>query len=906
MKLPLIPVLTLTFLLSGFCPVAAAEFYVAQTGDDNDAGTQAEPFATVAHALSEAGNGDTVLLERGSVFRESGLNAPNGVTITDYGDPADPLPALVGSVEVTGWSPATGKPGVYTAPLPGLSGPVRGLYVDNARAVLARYPNEAWLYTDNDNRDVIEDAEQAEHPEAAPNRWTGANVRWRKWSWWYETRVIDADDGAGTLTLSPVNDAGNTDPDSGYYIDNSLAELDAENEWFWDSTTETLYYYPPHGQDPAALGIEAVIAKQALSLGNGCTLENVAFRYYKGRGLSIGNTATMQGCVVENIAEERRTYVDNQGVEHLSFDAIGLQGGWNAGGSLIQDNIFRDILGVAITWNENPNGGTGTVIEGNRIERAGTVPGLGGNGVWKVGGIYITNGNGTVVRRNRINGAGYGGIVFNSNGLTAEQNVIINAMATLNDGAAIYCNAGENLIRENIILSTQGDLVSTQPWTPLSHGIWVEFLEEFRDSQIIGNTVYNSGCHGIFLVNNFDCTIRGNTLFSNRNRALHLGGSTLDPQDDQPDQGHVIEDNLLVIGAVGWQGPVGYENFRQWPEVHLAALSYANGDSPDMDYGTMTGATFVHPPGTELIWRDWSNRTVAEWQSEEPDWADPSPTVITGNAFLFINDTDTSVDFPLPGGITWQELDGGAVSGTISISPYRSTILLATAGDISGMSDAFLASEIGEPDAGDPDPRISHYFSLLMNDTDEDLEFPLDPAVNWRLPDGTAPGPFVKVRARHSRVLLNQPGEPYYYWGRTLPKTFAEWIAPFGLPPDQQQSDDDPSRNNLTNAGHYLFGIDADANALPTLDIRHGADPDSWVLRFPRYKFAEEAAFSIEIRENPHLQTTIGWTTLTGLTESVTPDPLDAYVEWVEITFASPATHIWARIRPTVVPDEES
>src|SRR4051794_11053739 len=55
----------LIVLAAGSC-VRAAEFYVATTGDDANAGTIEKPFATVQRAQQSANPGDTVFIRGGT------------------------------------------------------------------------------------------------------------------------------------------------------------------------------------------------------------------------------------------------------------------------------------------------------------------------------------------------------------------------------------------------------------------------------------------------------------------------------------------------------------------------------------------------------------------------------------------------------------------------------------------------------------------------------------------------------------------------------------------------------------------------------------------------------------------------------------------------------------------------
>jgi hypothetical protein len=69
---------------------SAADFYVAPTGSDTNAGTLAQPFASVERAESAAAPGDTVYL-RGGVYRFSGTQKTVGVAFSKSGSQDKPI-----------------------------------------------------------------------------------------------------------------------------------------------------------------------------------------------------------------------------------------------------------------------------------------------------------------------------------------------------------------------------------------------------------------------------------------------------------------------------------------------------------------------------------------------------------------------------------------------------------------------------------------------------------------------------------------------------------------------------------------------------------------------------------------------------------------------------------------------
>jgi len=85
----------------------------------------------------------------------------------------------------------------------------RRFYCQGLLQTLARYPNitaaNPYLHVGaGSTANAISDASLS----GDAGKWTGAQVRWRRWSWWWETRPITGDNGSGTLTLSATNGRG--------------------------------------------------------------------------------------------------------------------------------------------------------------------------------------------------------------------------------------------------------------------------------------------------------------------------------------------------------------------------------------------------------------------------------------------------------------------------------------------------------------------------------------------------------------------------------------------------------------------------------------------------------------------------------------------------------------------------
>ncbi len=646
--------------------VTARDWYVAPGGVDGSGGTRTEPLATVAHAVARAATGDAVLLERGGVYVSSGVDLGSGLSLDAYG--SGPRPIVTSSVRVE-------TPGVWGVDPAVRTGSVAervvACFVDGRFVRLARWPNvdDGFLRNDADDQpDRIVDAELAGRPGVAPGRWTGAQVRWRRWSWWWETRPITQHGPVDTLVLGPEGRFHDdfSDPGSGYFVDNDLDELDAPGEWYWESGV--LYLYPPDGADTGTMRVEVVTTDSTDVLvdhddepvvlrTSGTSLRNLHLSRTYGTALRIDGPTVVSDCTFSEVGGTAVQYT------------------WNAQPFEIRRCVFRDVRNIAIRGWADAAATPGSLIERNLFLRIGVEPGYGGWGSWHAAGVIIGQANQAIVRFNRFVDTGYAGIILGSDGQTVENNVFVRTMGTLNDGGAVYTNCNASAIRGNIILDTIGDLEYSHPWWPMGHGIWPEFLSDFHDTVIQDNTIYGSNGHGVFLPNNFSCTISGNVVVDSRRAGLELSVGA------DPDQGHAITGNTLVSVAPS-RRIVRPENLSHWwlppySEPDPVALEYDEAG----DYGSMGHTTFVasssmagvirsQPGGTMLD-------TLAEWTAAA-SWASAVGSLVArSNAILLFNDTEEPTAVEVPPG-SWNRPDGSPVGADVVLEPFRSVVLVTT------------------------------------------------------------------------------------------------------------------------------------------------------------------------------------------------------------------------------------
>ncbi|MCK4374976.1 MAG: right-handed parallel beta-helix repeat-containing protein, partial [Candidatus Brocadiae bacterium] len=329
-------------------------------------------------------------------------------------------------------------------------------------------------------------------------------------------------------------------------------------------------------------------------------MRNIAFRHQKDAGLTIDGSCTVEHCLFEGIGRDATVSEGGAGGGALRAER-------GVRDAQVRHNEFRDNLNHSINWWQDPQAPGSSIIEHNSVVNSGTVPGYGGSGSWHAVGILIGRGANVHVRYNRIDGTGYAGILLGSDGNVAEYNVIRSAMSTLNDGAGIYTNCSRSTIRHNIILDAKGGMESSGTWANISHGIWLEFLREYRESVVEGNTCAGSGADGIFLGNNYECVIRGNVLYGNERYQLQLTGRGAEDSEDVT-QEHLIEGNVFFATRPG-QGLIYFD--------------------PRFDYGTLKGNYYYSPHTDEPLvegigWPGTSRttgHTLASWQ-QAYTWAD--------------------------------------------------------------------------------------------------------------------------------------------------------------------------------------------------------------------------------------------------------------------------------------------
>jgi hypothetical protein len=244
------------------CLCAAQPYFVSPAGDDANPGTLEKPFATLQRAQQ------ATCQKHGDVFLRSGtyyLPATLVFTAQDSGTKEasvvfqnyqDEQPVISGGVrlEKLDWQPYTN--GIVQARVPA-DLQTEEIFVNGERQILARYPNfdPKAQYFDGFAADAISPERAARWANPAGGYYHAMHpALWGDFTW----RITGKDtNNQVKLEGGWQNNRGAAAHWQLRFVENIFEELDAPGEWFLNSKTHTLYFYPPAGLDLKNAVVEA-------------------------------------------------------------------------------------------------------------------------------------------------------------------------------------------------------------------------------------------------------------------------------------------------------------------------------------------------------------------------------------------------------------------------------------------------------------------------------------------------------------------------------------------------------------------------------------------------------------------------------------------------------------------------
>ncbi|WP_289053731.1 T9SS type A sorting domain-containing protein [Carboxylicivirga marina] len=322
-------------LLSGITLIAQDNsYYLSENGNDANTGSSTSPFKTIAYALTKLNDNDELILKAGT-YREVIIANSFNKQIRIAGEPGQDVFINVTQTLPANWE--LWKEGIWKMQI---DFDIWQLFNADELVHVARWPNatfqdtsiwrmtEAMRYTDGgyDSKNggftgkcsngIIYDADfpdgysgtfnEGDSDYASGNTesliesntdFTGAIAVLNVGHWLTWARKISSHN-AGDDHFSYADSIPETKLQKhfAYYI-LGLPALDSENEWWFDASTQTVYYYPPVGANPNELNLQARTTDFALELNfsQNITFENL---HFFGGGFNIRNSEniTLKNC----------------------------------------------------------------------------------------------------------------------------------------------------------------------------------------------------------------------------------------------------------------------------------------------------------------------------------------------------------------------------------------------------------------------------------------------------------------------------------------------------------------------------------------------------------------------------------------------------------------------------------
>lgn len=325
-----------------------------------------------------------------------------------------------------------------------------------------------------------------------------------------------------------------------WYALNLLEEIDLPGEYFCDTKTGVLYFYPPKGFDPKTSVLSISILEAPLLALEGASFirfNDVSFECTRGMGIYIerGQGCRINGCTLRNMGMV--AVCIGQGTEDLEHyahegtarPASRRLGNWHE--HIYQNTVFDrqggkghgiiscDIYHIGAGGIHLGGGDRATLRPAGNFVRNCDIHDYNRLGRSYKAGVNV-DGVGNRVEHCRIHAAPACAFYVHGNDHVFQYNEVHDVMLDGDDMGALYLGRDPsefgNVIRHNFFHHIGR--------TPQTHRTWCIYYDDMAcGSQAIGNVFYNAGKSAAFLIGGGKYNVTHNNIFINSGLAIQMG-----------------------------------------------------------------------------------------------------------------------------------------------------------------------------------------------------------------------------------------------------------------------------------------------------------------------------------------------------------------------------------------------
>lgn len=662
------------------------DYYFSQSGDDGNAGTEASPFKTISKLntlIPQLQAGDSVFFNRGDTWNEAeitisgiGGTSSSEIVFTAYGTGNDPI--ISGGKDVSGLFTQDGNYWTYA-----YSGYTKSSYVKNTSGLLingdfnyiAREPElgEYYWNTSDGSSTTITDTDRSWTTDQLVNG--VVNIYTDNYTLCNSLITDNTSTGITVNTLSNVDNgatrSASTDGGNPYFLTNYREAADNDGEHWYDEDTLGVYYESALNSQT----VEFPIVDRVFDIDNAEYLkfDNLDIRCANLILIDMDNsTAKFDSCKISVASTGIDVYkgsieMTNSEIEEIHTNGILLR---NTQASTINDNAFKYITyyeGLSNDYHDWNSAVAMQHTQGDLIVR------------------YNTFDTVTIAYQTH----------WTEDDWWFEFNEIDEYGFTMTDVAAIYMGGDwrtdvTKSIKNNIILDSQfdrtrivGDSTATGAGN-YPHAVYFDY-----DSKGIvaeENTIENTNV-AFFFNRNQNNIVRNNKII-NAAKDLESQWATDIYMDNLIDgssdvASHTLRGNIHVFGNNSSQ--VAY-TFHESTSAPIDFSTFNIDNNTYHDGFTQAGTSIARKIVSYGSYTDYNLSNITNLGSFDATSTfnnldhhlDDAPAGTTASEFILVlyNASKTTQSINIGNAHTYYDLDGNTHTGSVSIAPYESKILL--------------------------------------------------------------------------------------------------------------------------------------------------------------------------------------------------------------------------------------